>query len=248
MKAKERLIVALDVPSLDQALRLAEVLAPCVGYFKVGLELFSSIGPEGVRKIASYGPVMLDLKLHDIPETVGRTVHVMRSLGVRMATIHTGGGPAMIREAVKHAGDPHAHDHIKILGVTVLTSLDQSDLNHVGIAGTPEWVTGIRAKLAIAEGCAGVVSSPREAGMLRKLVGHKPLIVTPGIRLLGGDVQDQKRVTTPKDAILRGASHIVVGRPIRDAADPYLAATIFVFEIEDALDIIGVLTPEENHA
>jgi orotidine-5'-phosphate decarboxylase len=229
MNPRERLIVALDVPSLDAALRLADSIAPYVGRFKVGLELFSRSGPECIRLLAERAPVMLDLKLHDIPATVSRAAEALAALEVEMITLHAGGGTRMMREAAAAA------PKVKLLAVTLLTSLDKAELNQLGITGDVKEVVAKRATLAVTNGCAGVVTSPREASMLRRLLGPKPLIVTPGVRPQGCDEGDQKRTATPREAIAAGADLVVVGRPIRDAANPAEAARNIVNEIEAGL-------------
>jgi orotidine-5'-phosphate decarboxylase len=229
MTPKDRLIVALDVPSLDEALALADRLAGTVGRLKVGLELYTRSGPEGVRRIAKRAPVMLDLKLHDIPATVSRAALAIDALEVEMATVHAGGGAKMIEAAAAAAPS------LKLLAVTILTSLDQADLASIGIDDDIKRVVAKRATMAVAHGCAGVVASPREASMLRRLLGDKPLIVTPGVRPTGTDGGDQARTATPRAAIAAGADFVVVGRPVRDAADPAEAARIIVDEIAAGL-------------
>lgn len=230
MEPRERLIVALDVPSLDEALRLADTLCPHVGRLKLGLELFSRAGPAGIQQVAQRAPVMLDLKLHDIPATVSRTIQALAELEVEMATLHADGGEQMMREAAAIAPS------LKLLAVTVLTSLDQSALTQVGVSGDIKEVVAQRATLAIASGCAGVVASPQEASLLRRLLGPGPLIVTPGIRPSGNDEGDQKRTSTPSAAIAAGADFVVVGRPIRDASDPVAAAKGIIDEIAAGLE------------
>jgi len=229
MEPRDRLIVALDVPSLDEALTLADMLSPHVGRLKIGLELFSRSGPDGVARIAKRAPVMLDLKLHDIPATVSRTAKALSELDVEMVTLHAEGGSQMMQKAASAAPD------LKFLAVTVLTSLDQAALAQVGIAGDIKEVVAQRATLSVASGCAGVVASPQEASMLRRLLGPGPLIVTPGVRPPGTDEGDQKRTATPRAAIVAGADFVVVGRPIRDAADPVDAAKTLVDEIAAGL-------------
>ena len=173
---------------------------------------------------------MLDLKLHDIPATVSRAAAALAELEVEMATIHAGGGSAMMRQAAD------ATPSLKLIAVTVLTSLDQTTLKRVGINEDIKTVVGQRASLAVASGCAGVVASPREAAVLRRLLGPGPLIVTPGVRPAGSDEGDQKRTATPREAIAAGADHVVVGRPIRDAPDPVEAAKRIVHGIAAGLE------------
>jgi orotidine-5'-phosphate decarboxylase len=233
--ARERLIVALDVPEPEAALALAEALAPVVGYFKVGLELFGAAGPDLVRAlVARRARVFLDLKLHDIPATVGRSVAVLGRLGVSLLTVHAAGGPEMLRQAVAAAAA--ADSSPGVLAVTALTSLDAADLRAVGIELSPAELVVRRARLAADCGVAGVVSSVQEAAAVRAVVAPGFHVVTPGIRPAGAAVGDQKRVGTPAAAIAAGASHLVVGRPIRDAPDPVAAARALVDEVAAALD------------
>lgn len=230
MKPKDRLIVALDLPSLEDALGLAEKIAPKIGLFKVGLELFSRSGPEGVKAIAEHAPIMLDLKLHDIPVTVARAAAALSELDVELATIHAEGGSAMMHAAAEAAPE------LKLLGVTVLTSLDQAALAEVGLEMDIRDIVAKRASLAVAAGCAGVVASPREASLLRRLLGVGPLIVTPGVRPSGTDEADQKRTATPRAAIAAGADYVVIGRPIHGASDPLSAIAAIVDEIAAGLE------------
>ena len=227
---RERLIVALDVPTIDEALRLADKIAPHVGYLKVGLELFARSGPEGVQRVSRRAPVMLDLKLHDIPATVGRAACALAELNVDMATIHAGGGARMMRDASEAAPG------LQLLAVTLLTSLDQDNLASVALHEDVKEVVARRATLAVANGCAGVVASPQEAQMLRRLLGRGPLIVTPGVRPQGTAEEDQKRTATPGAAVAGGADMVVVGRPVRDAPDPVAAARSIVDEIAAGLN------------
>lgn len=232
--ARERLIVALDVPEAAMALSLAEALAPTVGYFKVGLELFGSAGPDFVREMVARGArVFLDLKLHDIPATVGRSVEVLSRLGVSLLTVHAAGGPEMLRQAARAAAA--ADRPPGVLAVTALTSLDDEDLRAVGISLSPAELVLHRARLAFECGVAGVVASVHEAAAVRAVVTPDFHIVTPGIRAAGTALGDQKRVGTPAGAIAAGASHLVVGRPIRDAPDPVQAARDLVAEMAAAL-------------
>jgi orotidine-5'-phosphate decarboxylase len=233
-RARERLIVALDLPDLAAALPLAERLAPEVGYFKVGLELFGAAGPRAVEELRARGArVFLDLKLHDIPVTVARAVAAVARLGVDLLTVHAAGGPEMLRQAVAAARDA-AHPPA-VVAVTALTSLDASDLLAVGIALSPRDLVLRRAALAAECGVAGVVCSPEEAAAVRALAPPPFRIVTPGIRPAGAAVGDQKRVGTPAAALRDGATHLVVGRPIKDAPDPVAAARALVAEIEACL-------------
>lgn len=225
MKSEERLIVALDIDSLNEALRLADSLAPHVGRFKVGFELFVRSGWEGVRQVAERAPVLLDLKLHDIPATVVRTLRIIGELNVDMVTLHSSGGSTMMREACAVV------PHLRLLAVTVLTSLSEKDLRVLGIDRDLKTVAGQRALLAVADGCAGVVASPQEALLIRRLLGPQPIIVTPGVRPAGSAQGDQRRTATPRAAIAAGADFVVVGRPIRDAPNPLAAAKAIVDDI-----------------
>jgi orotidine-5'-phosphate decarboxylase len=223
----DKIIVALDVPTAQEALRLSGLLAENVGLFKIGLQSYTAEGPALVRSVSSLGPkVFLDLKLHDIPNTVGRAVEAAGKLGVRMLTIHLSGGSEMIRTAVA----ARSNDML-LLGVTVLTSSTDETLAETGIAGnTTDQVLRL-AHLGVAAGIDGLVASPHEARMLRTEFGDKVKIVTPGIRPAGSDAGDQKRFTTPREAIDSGADYLVIGRPITGATDPKAAVQSIVDEL-----------------
>ena len=227
--ARDRLAFALDEPTLQRALPLLDVVGPEVGVVKVGLELFVREGPAAVRAVRERGArVFLDLKLHDIPRTVGAAAAGAADLDVDLLTVHAAGGAALVREAVAATVE-----RCRIVAITVLTSLDTAALADVGIPATPaEWASSL-ADLAMASGCAGVVCSPEEAAGLR---ARHPgaLIVTPGIRV-ERSLDDQARVATPEAAIAAGADLLVVGRPIRTAADPRAAARAIVDRIGAAL-------------
>jgi orotidine-5'-phosphate decarboxylase len=227
-----RLVFALDLPSLDEARAMAGVVGEAVGMFKVGLELFVEAGPRAVSTIAEAGrPVFLDLKLHDIPETVDRAVARASALGARMLTVHASGGPAMLRRAAERAEKEGAG--LQIVAVTVLTSLDWGDLGAIGMEGGVAGSVERLAKLAWNEGVRNFVCSPHEAGALRAALGPEATLVTPGVRATSaGD--DQKRTMTARDAVRAGASWVVVGRPIRDAADPLAAARAIATEVAQA--------------
>ncbi len=218
------LICALDTPSLDEARTLAHRVRSHVNGLKIGLELFVSEGPNAVRSIAHEAghPIFLDLKLHDIPETVERAVARACGLGVSLLTVHASGGPAMIERAANRAAKEATG--LRIIAVTVLTSLDASDLAAIGVARSPAEHALALAKMARAAGVDAFVCSPHEVGMLRESLGNDVMLVTPGVRPAGGEAGDQKRTDTPEGAIARGATAVVVGRPIRDAADPGAAA------------------------
>jgi orotidine-5'-phosphate decarboxylase len=199
----------------------------------VGLELFVGAGPASLAIGRDVGrPVFLDLKLHDIPETVERAVESAAALGVRYLTVHASGGKSMLERAARVAAK--AQRPLTLLAVTMLTSLDASDLWAIGVAGTASEHVVRLAKLAWDAGIKGFVASPDEARALRDALGREPLIVTPGIRPAGADTGDQKRVATPASAIGDGADLLVVGRPIRDAQDPLAAARAIGVEIEKA--------------
>ena len=220
-----RLIAAIDTPSRAEADALLVRLGDVPSWVKIGLELFCAEGPSIVRDYTARGlSVMLDLKLHDIPETVARAVARVAELGAGLLTVHAGGGRAMLEAAVKAAGG------MKILAVTVLTSLDDADLAQIGAQGPVGELVMRRAELAMRAGCAGVVASPHEVAAVRS-VARDLLVVTPGVRPAGSEAGDQKRVMTPKQARAAGADLVVVGRPLRDAADPAAAARQIVTEL-----------------
>ena len=219
------LIVALDVNNRREAVERVTAIGDSVGFYKIGLELFTAEGPDVVRAVRDLGKrVFLDLKLHDIPRTVERAVRSGGKLGVDLMTIHSVGGKAMIKAAANAAAEFGA-DGPKILAVTVLTSLDQTDLEDVGVTGrTPAEQVEAMARFAVANGANGLVCSPREVGALSKALKAGTLFITPGVRPAGSAVGDQKRVATPAEAVRDGATHLVVGRPILAAADPAAAA------------------------
>jgi orotidine-5'-phosphate decarboxylase len=227
---RERLIVALDVSSTSAAHSLVQRIGDAAGIYKVGLQLFTAEGPSFVRDLVHSGKrVFLDLKLHDIPNTVSHAVKSAVDLGVHMLTVHASGGAAMLRAATEAAGGK-----LNVLAVTVLTSLSDEDLEETGIAGRVTDQALRMAALAQNAGCQGIISSPREALLIRKSLGEGFAIVTPGIRPAGAESNDQQRIATPAQAIVNGASHIVVGRPITHAADPAKAARAIISEMEQA--------------
>jgi orotidine-5'-phosphate decarboxylase len=216
---RERLIVALDVSSAAAAQKIVAAVGDSARLYKVGLQLYTAEGPQIVRDlIASGRQVFLDLKYHDIPNTVAAAVKEASNLCVSMLTVHAAGGGKMLRAAVDAARNTNTSP--MILAVTVLTSLDSRDLEHAGIRGSVVDQVSRLAALAIANGCHGVVASAKEAATLRAELGDDFLIVTPGVRPSGREHGDQARVVTPAEAIASGASYIVVGRPITEAADP----------------------------
>ncbi len=229
---KNRIIVALDTDSPEAALGTVASLSGEVGLFKVGMELFPRGGPELVRRIRAAGAeVFLDLKFHDIPNTVAGAVRSAVSLGVRFATVHASGGKAMLSAAAEAASGSAT----TILAVTVLTSLDERDLESIGFTGSPADAVERLAGLAVSSGIGGIVCSAREAASVRRIAGKDVVLVTPGVRLPENAVGDQKRVVTPSDAVRAGADYIVVGRPIVKAGDPVAAARRFASEMAGAL-------------
>lgn len=213
---KAEIIVALDESCLDDARRLMGRLEGRARFYKVGLQLFTAAGPAAVEAVQAHGArVFLDLKLHDIPNTVTSAVRSARDLGVDLCTIHLSGGPEMCAAAVAEAGDG-----MKILGVTVLTSSNQATLEACGVqGGVGEQVVHL-ATMGYAAGVRGFVASALELPLLRAEFGSDPLFVIPGVRPAGSDAGDQKRTATPSDAVRGGATHLVIGRPISRADDP----------------------------
>jgi orotidine-5'-phosphate decarboxylase len=230
---RSRLIVALDVPDRAAALRAADQLAGHIGYFKIGLELFTSEGPRLVEEIKSRGDrVFLDLKLHDIPNTVRGAVRSACKLGVQMLTVHASGGPIMLTAAYEEAQSSASPP--LLLAVTALTSLSLEDVHALGINGSIEqWVERL-AEIARDSGIRGLVASTKELPMLRKKFQSEMQLVIPGIRPAGAATQDQSRTATPAEAIRAGAGFIVVGRPILQASDPAKAADAIVAEIQSS--------------
>ena len=217
--SRQRLIVALDVSSAAAARKIVAAVGDSARIYKVGMQLFTAEGPSIVRElIASGRQVFLDLKFHDIPNTVAAAVKEAAKLGVSMLTVHASGGGAMLRAAVDAAR--MTNPSTMVLAVTVLTSLEQRDLEHGGVRGSVVDHVSRLAALAITSGCHGVVASAQEAATLRTELGDDFLIVTPGVRPIGVGHGDQARVVTPSEAIAAGASYIVVGRPITEADDP----------------------------
>ena len=223
----DKLIVALDFPGSTDALAFVDRLEGRVRWFKVGLELYLAAGNTVVETLIRHGfSVFLDLKLHDIPNTVAGAVRSASQSGASLLTIHAAGGAPMIEAAANAAAS--LLDPPRILAVTVLTSMDQEQLNGIGVNATPAEQVERLARLAIGAGADGLVCSPEESANLRLILGPKPLLVTPGIRPAGTEAGDQKRVATPETALRSGASYLVVGRPITQASDPRLAAENFL--------------------
>lgn len=222
------IIVALDVPTAEQAIQLAEQVAPAVGAFKIGSELFTSAGPEIVRRIRATGAaVFLDLKFHDIPNTVAKAVASATRLDVQMLTIHTSGGSEMMRAAEKAAQDTARQmgkEAPLVLGVTVLTSMDGAQMSELGLGSDVGRQVERLASLASQAGLRGLVCSPLEIAALRQLLPSAMQLVTPGIRAATDAAGDQKRTLSAPEAMQAGATWLVVGRPIYAAENPRAAA------------------------
>ena len=230
IKARERLIVALDVPHAEAARKLVDRIGDAAGVYKIGLQLFTAEGPRLVEELAGSGRrVFLDLKLHDIPSTVSHAVRSAAGLGASMLTVHAAAGSDVLRAAVEAADR-----RLTLLAVTVLTSFSDDDVREVGIPATVADQVLRLATLAQDCGCGGVVTSPRETALVRKALGASLVIVNPGIRPAGSGQDDQERTATPGEAIRAGASYIVVGRPITQANDPAKAADSVVLTMEQA--------------
>lgn len=226
---RQRLIVALDVSTAAAAQKIVAAVGDSVLTYKVGMQLYTVEGPRVVRDLVASGrQVFLDLKYHDIPTTVGAAVAEAAKLGVSMLTVHAAGSGKMLRAAVEAA---QTSPELIVLAVTVLTSLDGNDLEKIGVRGSVEDSVVRLATIALANGCQGIVSSAREASTLRAELGHAFAIVTPGVRPAGSSAGDQVRIVTPAEAIASGASHIVVGRPITEAADPAAEARAILGQI-----------------
>jgi orotidine-5'-phosphate decarboxylase len=221
----ERIVVALDVPTLDEADALARRLTGAVGWFKVGLELFTAHGPAAVEAIRAHGPVMLDLKLHDIPTTVERAASRVAELGVGLLTVHASGGPSMVEAAVRGLGAGG-----EILAVTVLTSMSDRELAAIGAPPATEQVPAL-ARLAVDAGAPGLVCAPTDLRAVREAVGGQVRLVTPGVRPAGASADDQTRIATPSSAVTDGADLLVIGRPITRADDPVAAAAAVAAEL-----------------
>ena len=224
------MIVALDVSSAAAAQKIVAAVGDSALTYKVGMQLYTAEGPQVVRDLLASGRrVFLDLKYHDIPNTVGAAVQEAAQLGVTMLTVHAAGSGKMVRAAVEAARA--VSPSLMVLAVTVLTSLDEHDLDKIGVRGTVRDEVLRLSALALANGCQGIVTSAREASALRAELGDDFAIVTPGVRPAGTGHGDQVRVVTPSDAIAAGASHIVVGRPITEATDPAAEARAILGQI-----------------
>jgi len=240
-RASEYIVFPLDVASAREAETWVRMLSPHVGMFKVGLELFVESGPEIVRMIRRAGAarIFLDLKLHDIPVTVCRTMERIADLGVELTTVHCGESSAMLKAAVQGGGG-----RVGVLAVTVLTSVSGSDIRQAGFetayADNILELVVKRAAMAQTAGCAGVVCSAREVGSIKQRLGPEFIAVTPGIRpSWQASADDQKRLATPEEAIQNGSDYLVIGRPIRNAEDPVKAAVRIASEIQDVLPATG---------
>ena len=218
------LILALDVPTREEAAPLLRQLRGNLRWVKLGLQMFTAYGPNYVREVAAMGfDIFLDLKLHDIPNTVAKAVESLGPLPIKMLTLHTSGGGEMMRAAA--AAQQKTNPNLLLLGVTVLTSTDAAGLNEIGVTASPADQVARLGKLAVDSGLRGLVCSPLEVALLRRTLPASTQLITPGIRPTGesgGD--DQKRVMSPAEAARVGSSYIVVGRPILKAADPAAAA------------------------
>jgi orotidine-5'-phosphate decarboxylase len=233
MGPEDRLIVALDVSSAAAAQKIVQALGSAASNYKVGNQLFTAEGPDLVRALVGSGKkVFLDLKFHDIPNTVAGGVRSAAALGVSMLTVHAAGGSAMLRAAMEAA--QQSPKPPVILAVTVLTSLSDADLQEIGVAGRTRDHALILATLARNCGCDGIVASPHEARIIRQDLGAGFVIVTPGIRPAGAEKDDQSRVNTPAEAIVAGADYLVVGRPVTEAENPRRAAEEILSEIRSS--------------
>jgi orotidine-5'-phosphate decarboxylase len=230
MLNRDRLIVALDVPSAEKARQVVQSIGESASFYKVGKQLFTAEGPQVVRDLVASGrKVFLDLKFHDIPNTVAGAVAEAAKLGVTMVNVHASGGRKMLKAAVDAAAQSESKP--LLLAVTVLTSLSDEDLPEIGVTGSAQEQVLRLAKLALSAGCGGLVASAREARELRSRFGSDFAIVTPGVRPAGAVIGDQSRVLSPKEAVAAGATHLVVGRPILEAPNPAGAAEEIVREM-----------------
>lgn len=233
-QARSRLIVALDLPDAAAAMGLVDRLEGRCAWFKVGLELFVSAGPAILERLLGRGhSIFLDLKFMDIPNTVAGAVRSAAGLGVGMITVHAAGGPAML--AAAQSAIEGLENSPQLLAVTVLTSIDAAQARAVGLDRSPGEQVELLARMAREAGIRGFVCSPREVAALRALTGPEGVLVIPGIRPAGAEPGDQKRVATPGEALVSGASYLVVGRPVTQAPDPAQAAQAILMEMAEAL-------------
>lgn len=237
MDDNKRLVVALDFPSAKQAVNLAQQLNPSICRLKVGKELYTRCGPAILESLHALGfEIFLDLKFHDIPNTTARACGVAASLGVWMVNIHASGGRRMMEAAMESVVQNASNgERTRLIAVTVLTSMERSDLAEIGIDVEPVEQVKLLAKLTQSAGLDGVVCSAQEASILRSELGSEFQLVTPGIRPADSQIGDQRRIMTPRDAIFAGSTYLVVGRPISGSSDPALAAENIQREVEQAL-------------
>ncbi len=229
-----RIVVALDVADAAELQNLLRALRGQVGMFNIGMELFTALGPKAVELVHKHGErVFLDLKFHDIPNTVASAVRAAARLGVDFLTVHAAGGGEMLRAAAAAAKSMTPSP--AVIGVTVLTSLADADLTTIGLQGPTASAVWRFAELALSAGLAGLVCSPREVSELRGRLGKTPWLITPGVRPAGATLNDQRRIATPAAAIASGADLLVVGRPITQAQDPAAAAAAIAQEIASAI-------------
>lgn len=238
VEAREKIIVALDVPTRERALEVVKTLSPEVSWFKVGMELFSAVGPQIVRELSQSGArVFVDLKFHDIPNTVAMAGAAITRLGAAMFNVHCSGGLEMMKRTAEQARETASREGLtvpKLIAVTVLTSMSQEVLNEqVGVRRQLSEQVRELALLAREAGMDGVVASPREIELIRQACGPEFLIVTPGVRPAWASLDDQHRVMTPGEANRLGATHLVIGRPITAAPDPKEAWSKILRELED---------------
>lgn len=232
MNPSSRVIVALDFESVDQARQLVQLLGTSAQFYKIGLQLLTVHGPGLVRELITAGKqVFLDLKLFEIPNSVAGAVAAAGQLGVRMVTVHASGGLAVLRAAVAAA---RPFPQLQILALTVITSMRDADLCEVGVNATVTEQVLRLAQLAASAGCHGVVASPQEAGLLRQLLPSEMLIITPGTQLSGDAHNDQMRIATPEQAIRAGATHLVIGRSISQAANPVASFSAILAQVAAA--------------
>lgn len=234
--AAQKIFCALDTTDVDHAVGLAQALKGTIGGIKLGLEFFCAAGPDGFKRVAETGmPLFLDLKFHDIPNTVAGAIRSVAPLAPKILTIHTQGGPAMMQAAAESAvreADRYGYDRPWICGVTILTSLDDGDLGAIGVSDDVSTQVARLASLAHKSGLDGMVCSPREIALARAATSPDFKLIVPGIRPTGSASADQKRVMTPYDAVEAGANVLVIGRPITEANDPVAAAKAIVESLE----------------
>ena len=234
MNANGRVIVALDFENAAQAAKLVEQLGTSATFYKVGLQLLTAEGPSVVRELVGAGKqVFLDLKLLEIPNSVAGAVAAAGQLGVSMVTVHASGGLAVLRAAVEAA---RPYPHLRVLALTVITSLRDQDLMEVGVTATVQEQVVRLARLAVEAGCHGVVASPQEAQLLRAVLPRGSLIVTPGTQLPGDAKNDQARTATPAEAIRAGSTHLIIGRSISRAQNPAAALAAICGQVAEAVE------------